>query len=404
MFKTFTIFISLFSFSFVKYISMGQKEEDIDIDDICYYKDPKDLMNNDDDIEYVKPCETNYYCRQISGTISVGTCEKYSQVIKKLDEDCNSNYECEQNLVCDKAKCIIQNNTASYHQVDLAIRSSNNDYYYCPSYSIPIKISSSSYECKKSEEEKMNEMCLITLESGTQKEAFPDYFKVCGKQAIIKENGKYNLKNTTANYIGSIPNGNFVDDIRACESGFALLFYGDGNTTMPDTTQETADNMFKMCVEVNEAREYQEPSGSVSCYINYTLGEKSYIYNTRKVHQDALSIYSGLFDKCQFIMTKINLFKEYTTAMNEIKEEICENVRFYDEPFTCGNDKLRKLWYYYNNVEEYLLYKNDEDISKYLIQNAYPLYGFEVNETDNKDSSIYLNIKYFIVLLFLLSL
>ena len=50
--------------------------------------------------------------------------------------------------------------------------------------------------------------------------------------------------------------------------------------------------------------------------------------------------------------------------MNEIKEEICENVRFYDEPFSCGNDTLRKLWYYYNNVDNYLLYKNDEDINK----------------------------------------
>ena len=110
---------------------MGQKEEDIDIDDLCYYNDPKDLAFDYDDIEYVKPIEANYYCRQILGTSLVGTCEKNSQVIKKLDEDCNSDYECEENLICDKSKCIIKNNTASYYQEDLAITSSNNDYYYC---------------------------------------------------------------------------------------------------------------------------------------------------------------------------------------------------------------------------------------------------------------------------------
>ena len=88
-----------------------------------------------------------------------------------------------------------------------------------PNYSIPIR-----QLLLLMEEEKTNDMYLITLESGTQKEAFLDYYKLYWKQAIIKENGKYILKNITANYIGSIPNGNFIDDIRACESGFDLLF------------------------------------------------------------------------------------------------------------------------------------------------------------------------------------
>ena len=161
-------------------------------------------------------------------------------------------------------------------------------------------------------------MCLITQESGTPKEAFTDYFKVCGKQTILKENGKYNLKNTTTNYIGSLENGNIFDDIRACESGFALLFYGGGNTTKPDTNEETEDYMFKMCVEVNEVREYLG-----SCCIGCTIGEKSYIYNIYKVPSSAISKYPDLFRDCKFIMTKINLFKEYTTNMYEIKESIC---------------------------------------------------------------------------------
>ena len=105
---------------------MGQKKEDIDIDDICYYNDPKDLVDVIDNIEYAKPWKANYYSRQIYGG-SIGTCEKYSKIIKKLDEDCNSDYEWKENLICDKSKCIIKNNTPSYHQKDLAITSSNND-------------------------------------------------------------------------------------------------------------------------------------------------------------------------------------------------------------------------------------------------------------------------------------
>ena len=90
--------------------------------------------------------------------------------------------------------------------------------------------------------------------------------------------------------------------------------------------------------------------------------------------------------------------------MNEIKDT-CTTVNFYDEPFTCGNDELRKLWYFYNNIDMYLLYKNDEDIINYLVQKTYPLYGVETNDKNSDENNdLYLNIKYFIFLLFLLSL
>ena len=103
----------------------------------------------------------------------------------------------------------------------------------------------------------------------TSKRSFCDYFKVCRKQTILKENGKYGLKKINTNYIDSLGNGNFVNDIKACESDFTLLFYGDRKTIKLDTNEETEDNMFKMCVEVNEFGEFQR-----SCFINYTIGEK----------------------------------------------------------------------------------------------------------------------------------
>ena len=134
---------------------MGQKEEDIDIDDLCYYKNPKDIQGIDDDLENVKPCEANFYCRLIINSFSVGTCEKYSQVIIKLDEDC-INDECDDNLVCDK-KCIVHNNGDTYEQTDLV--DTSKKYYYCPSTLISIKQSSSPYKCHTREGLKMDNKC-----------------------------------------------------------------------------------------------------------------------------------------------------------------------------------------------------------------------------------------------------
>ena len=54
-----------------------KKKKILIIDDLCNYNDPKDLTYSYDDIEYAKPWESYYYCRQIIGSVSVGTCEKY---------------------------------------------------------------------------------------------------------------------------------------------------------------------------------------------------------------------------------------------------------------------------------------------------------------------------------------
>ena len=387
------IFLCVFSFSNLRYISLSRKEIDTDIDDICYFLDEKDLESDEDDIEYVKPCEPGYYCHifESDGQV-IGTCEKYSEVIKKLNDECSSDYDCDSNLVCTKDKCIVENSTISYSKNDLA---DSKTYYYCPNYLIPIyNNDDSDYKCEPRENYKnMVDMCNDIEEDGTQIKAFPDYFKICANQTIIKSGtNPYQLKNTSANYIGSIEDGVFVEDPRACKSGYALNFYGDKNITQP--TDDTSGNMFLMCVTVNEVQK-----DNSNCYIKYSIGEKTNIYNTAKIQNNNINS-----NECEFIMTKIELFKEYTTKMNEIKDT-CTTVNFYDEPFTCGNDELRKLWYFYNNIDMYLLYKNDEDIINYLVQKTYPLYGVETNDKNSDENNdLYLNIKYFIFLLFLLSL
>ena len=49
-------------------------------------------------------------------------------------------------------------------------------------------------------------------------------------------------------------------------------------------------------------------------------------------------------------MTKIELIQDYFSKFNNSKTD-CLEGNFYEEPFTCENDELRKVWYYYNNIE-----------------------------------------------------
>ena len=105
MFKYFLIFICLFSIYLFKYASLSLKELESDIDNICYYLDQVDLNNHEDDIEYVKPCERNNYCRKInSNEHIIGTCENYSSLIKRLGANCKEDYECDNGLVCSDKK------------------------------------------------------------------------------------------------------------------------------------------------------------------------------------------------------------------------------------------------------------------------------------------------------------
>ena len=402
MLKYTLIILSLFSSSLLKYMSLAQKELNIDIDNICYYLELNDLTNHEDDIEYVKPCESNHYCR-IMDSDKVGTCEKYTPIIKKLNEDCSSTNDCDYKLDCIKNKCLVKNNSEAYSiksddslDITLDIYPDIQYYCYCPDYLIPIEDTYPNFKCKPKEEVKMEGMCFKAEDAEgaiLEKKAFPEYFKVCGENSLEYNAGTYRIKNTSTNYIGSVDDGKFVEDIRACKSGYALLFYGDGNITKPEN-ENSDGNMFKMCVTINQVEIYDS-----ACYINYTIGQNSYIYNSKRVM--ASNTYN-LFDKCEFIMEKIELFKNYLEKMEEMNET-CKSVRYYNEPFTCGNDTLRKLWYFYNNIENYLLYKNEDDVINFLIQNTYHLYGFEDEiKKEENDFILFFNIKYYIFLLLFL--
>ena len=97
-------------------------------------------------------------------------------------------------------------------------------------------------------------------------------------------------------------------------------------------------------------------------------------------------------------MTKISLFQDYLKTFNKLKNQ-CQQGKFYNEPFTCENDELRKLWYYYNNPIQYLIYRNEEEVLNFFIESQYPT-PKSVLEAE-KDSSRFYNNKYFLLLLIL---
>ena len=62
------------------------------------------------------------------------------------------------------------------------------------------------------------------------------YTKICGKNSITKcsENNYYREK-TQQVYYGSVADGEFVEDIKACQSGYALYFFGDTQLVNPSS-------------------------------------------------------------------------------------------------------------------------------------------------------------------------
>ena len=92
------------------------------------------------------------------------------------------------------------------------------------------------------------------------------------------------------------------------------------------------------------------------------------------------------------LMTKIELF-------NENKENFIKKYRC-DADFKLDDNLKRKI-YYFENIEEYLLYKDQTEVIEYLIQDEYPDI---VPIITSKDSAGFLRFKYLILSLMLLFL
>ena len=366
------------------YAPMSVRTFDLDVEDICSYQ------KSTNDFKYVEPCEKDYKCEEdaftglVSGTI--GICRKNNQVQTPFgsaceeDTDCNSDYT---DLICQNKICVIDENKEAIH-ID--------NTYFCPNNKLfPLSDENDNYICTKIEgNEETKKLCKSKTGSTLEYKAYPDYMKVCGEIELDADNNDY--KKTSINSIGSVSDGKFVENLLACKSGFALNFYSDG-----ETTSSTSTGIYQKCVQYNGI-EYKKGG---TCKIKYILDKKNYYYDVDKVDA-ALIDGSGnkqtFCNSFKFINAKLDLFNQYVNKVTQLGNE-CSNIKYYDEPFTCKNDELRKLYYFYKNIEKYLLYKNEDEITEFILQQVYPSYGVKYSKDD---ASKYLSNKFICLLILLL--
>ena len=319
-------------------------------EDVCYYKDPET------NFEYVRACEEGKYCKSLSPYFgsSVYTCQKVTSLatLKTQGDSCIASIECAGGLSCINDKC-----------------SSN-----CLNDEIQIRKSDGQWDCRKSYHPEYTFYVDENDGAKTITGENPGYLKVEGEIEFKKDsNNVYSKMSTKADYIGTVPKGKIVENEMACETGFALNFYPDGNLKDPAIGGRTNSMNYKKCVEVNSV-------DSENCVITY---DGDNIYKVSSCNDN--------------LLVKLEMFKRYKDRLKEIRSE-CEKKENFNEPYTCNDDELRKWWHFYNKPDDYILYYDDEKkdnrIAKFLIQKHYPAFQY----------SQFLGIKYLIAFLFLLLL
>ena len=380
MLKTFFIFISIFSLSFSKtYAPFHQRKFEYSVTDMCSYEDG--------DFQYVKPCPQNKVCNDIeSYNHHLSVCQEYFSTIKTLGDSCQYDIECATNLQCSGTTnkiCTIKSDNKAFK---ISEPLSSYEYYLCPDGKIPVfDISTATYLCNETPANNGN--CLLYDESTLIATKWgPDFGKVCGESDVRDISNVYVTYSIKMNLIGEVAVGKVVSDELACESGFALYLYEGG---VPEAISGKTPDLFLTCINLKAV----EVNSNGECKnIIYSIGNTEYTIND----------YRNKFGtkNCRNIMTKLDLFRQY----KEKRGTGCtKNKEYYDEPFTCGNDELRELWYFYHHPDEYLLYKNEQAIKEYLIQKRYPSFNAKYAEPQ-LEASGYLSIKFISLLILLLSL
>ena len=389
------VFSYLFSSLYSAYLPF-KKNSDFG-DDLCLYK-PHGIY-------YAKDCKDNKYCQTFG---DLGFCKDIPTEVTLMNIDssgsCSSDFQCESNLVCKNSKCTYSSD--------------------CATGSTLSRKSDGSYFCKENKYNNIiyyKDFTWVSDNSGsgyvraTSRFFGSDFLKVGGK--ITKFNvtnygnlgSVYEAEEIQSAYVGTIEDGNFVFDETACKSGFALYFYGDGNLKNPYTSN-TYDYMYKRCVTLRDI----EVLSSQSCKISYSIGENGDIltYNVNKLSSYTITDrYTGNNDYYAYIQNselcdsdlkvKLEIFKKYIGIFTEDFQSKCTKSEKYNGYLeTYRDNKLRKWSYLYANPDDYQLYYDedkDEDgneVVNFLVQQKYHSY----------QSAGLLNIKYFIYLLFLLSL
>ena len=385
MLKEILLVLSLISVSSsTTYSPWHLRNFDYSVSDICSY--------TYDNFKYVKPCQANYKCQTVGGDNHfIETCRQVYKTVKIYGETCSGDIECDSGLKCEGSKCINTNDGGAY---DIKDRISDDHVYKCNSNRKSHINSGGNVVCSLSSDSIFTGMDGLCYKYDTTVlKSIPHTFnKVCGENTLA-ENGHY-ISQTSMNSIGSLADGTYVSDARACQSGFALYLYRSKTLVKPATTED--QNMYLVCVTL---KEISFDNNDKPIY-KYSLNGEEHSYKVSQIPSG--NIPSGYnFPSNSLLMTKLELFKQF---VDKAKGVTCkENEGYDDEQFTCKNDELRRLWYFYENVDEYLLYKNQDAIIDYLIQQEYPEYSPRYAEPQQEASS-YLSVKFISLLILLLSL
>lgn len=347
-------------------------------EDVCRYED----ISNSEGITYVRPCEEGKRCVSLGiSNYNIYTCVAYDGVYDNSGKTCATEksingIDCT-NLQCGEDKCGgIPTGSCKDGEVHDYLDSNKcvSDPGICESYKDDLSLDKS-YSAGK-------------------------YKKCVRKELQTKDSGKtYSTKTLYSNYIASIDDGEFIENsssnLKYCKSGYALFFFGNKELKYPNSDQNN-NKMYLMCVTVegkdaNGIIKYKIKDGDSKYYDPSKLND--YYYETTNQYGPSSYVYYSLYDNDEFLMTRLEMFKKYRDTLDGLDD--CKGGQ-------CENDELAKWKYFYENPEEYLLYKDEPQIIEYLIKEEEGNYYYKVKHTSS--NSNILNMKYMLALLSLLLL
>lgn len=348
----------------------------IDFDDLCYYKIEHKIHGegSTSEIEYVKGCKNGKKCKgyNIDSANQIKTCQSNNDKLSKLtmDEECKYDLQCDDGLECINRVCSIKESGSAYKK---------GNFYFCPSGYNPVKIDGPGtvdsiddgdhfgFICKKSSDYNPNGRYFYYNKDEIQNYySAPEFLQFPGEivfydqddTAINTDNGenvnikRYHISEVKTAPIASLDDGTFVIDPKTCKSGFAVKYIGDKSLSRPSNYMLVEnDQKYYRCVTVEEVDQKR-------CLIKYNLDDNDI---TLRFNDNELASAD-----CQTIDIVLEMFEKFKDKMSK-----CTSNKYDEEPITCGREDLRKYAYFYEHPEEYLFYKDENQIIDYIIQDHY---------------------------------
>lgn len=377
--------VALLDFSLSEYdaLYVPMKKNSKYGDEVCMYYDDKQI--------HVKPCEKGKFCDSSntigtldyargkgvdeSGTLAI--CQdlpNISTLYTYNEGSCTNDFECVVGYKCIGNVCSRKCDTGRFFSEISEPSLEDSDGCKDNSYKGTDGIC---YE----ETRKKNEPTIYKYSS-------PVEDKECMKITFdddphVGSEGKYYVNKKEYVYKGEVEDGEYVIKKEFCKSGFALYFFKDGKTEDPATSGN--NQMYLRCVTPISVSNIN----SGDCTINYKISESGELlrYNTKKLQEFSSSQlsstqYSQIKSYCtdyyiKYVKFKFDNYREFYTKISKEERKTCGDLESANK-YTCENNELIKLFYFYKNPEKYFAYNDRKIIDKvldYYIQTEYPCYS-----------------------------